>query len=188
MNKYSLAFIDYLLFVVSGLLLLVVLFAAAFNIVIQKNKGNTVSPAEYIIEMEWSDNSKDDVDVWLANPNGVIAYYGDQDIGMMSLDRDDLGVNNDDVAFRKEVMTIRGIVPGTYTLNGVMYAKRDASPQRVKVTVRKLNPYIEVYQGEFTFEVTKQEHTFLNFTLDEDGNVVTQDNDQVSLYERMALE
>ena len=45
------------------------------------------------------------------------------------------------------------------------------SPLEVKVTVYKVNPYSEVWQGTKTFTRKGHEETFVRFTMDKNGGV-----------------
>ena len=101
----------------------------------------------------------------------------------------DLGKRNDTimvngvekiVKINREVVTIRGIVPGEYIVNVHYYSdysehanvtRGPMSPLEVKVTVYKVNPYSEVWQGTKTFTRKGQEETFVRFTMDKDGGV-----------------
>ena len=88
----------------------------------QKPKeGNVIEKAEYIITMEWDDNSMSDIDLWVSDPKGGIVFFGRKSINFLNLDRDDLGGSTDTVdvdgekkiiPINREVVTIRGIIKG----------------------------------------------------------------------------
>jgi hypothetical protein len=107
----------------------------------------------------------------------------------MHLDKDDLGAMNDTVinadgstttiAINREVVTIRGIIKGEYTINGHYYSLRTydkIKPKKPVITVRvelhKVNPYSILWVGEKTFNRRGQEETFLRFRLDQDGKIL----------------
>ena len=97
-------------------------------------KSNVELNAEFIITMKWPKKAEDDVDLWVRDPLGNTAGFKSKDVGLMSLDRDDLGGANDTVIGadgkaikvynNEEHMTIRGIIPGEYIVNVHLYAKK----------------------------------------------------------------
>jgi len=108
----------------------------------------------------------------------------------MHLDKDDLGAMNDTVvnadgstttiAINREVVTIRGIIKGEYTVNGHYYSARNSdkvNPKKPVITVRvelhKVNPYTIAWIGEKTFTHRGQEETFLRFRLDQNGKILS---------------
>lgn len=173
--------------------LLTCLFAVFLSLFVVMNdevaKGNITDPAEFIIEMTWPDNSYSDIDLVVADPLGNIVFYSKKDIGLMTLDRDNLGTNNTartvngivTVAQRREVVTIRGIIPGQYTVNMLVYTKREKDPIQVKFNVTKLNPFKTVSEGTLIASASGEEQTFINFNIDKNGKVLTTDNVRVPL-------
>ena len=87
--------------------------------------GNVNMKAEYIVTVDWKDSLPDDVDIWVQDPNGETVSYLKKDAGWLHLDRDDQGIINDVVTIdgeeiiypiNREVVTLRGIIPGEYIL------------------------------------------------------------------------
>ena len=72
--------------------------------------------------------------MWVRDPLGNAAGFKSKDVGLMSLDRDDLGKANDKVTTsdgktiivrnNEEHLTIRGIIPGEYIINVHLYQKK----------------------------------------------------------------
>ena len=88
--------------------------------------GKVDSKAEFIITMDWPDNHPDDLDLFVQDPVGNVVWYRHREAGFLTLDRDDRGGGNDFIVvngkkipspIREEVVTVRGIVPGEYTVN-----------------------------------------------------------------------
>ena len=88
--------------------------------------GKIDSKAEFIITMDWPDNHPDDLDLFVQDPVGNIAWYRHREAGFLTLDRDDRGGANDFIVvngkkipspIREEIVTMRGIVAGEYTVN-----------------------------------------------------------------------
>lgn len=150
----------------------------------ENSKGNIEDRSEYIIEATWQDGSPHDIDLFVKTPNKSVTWYKKPADGLLTLDRDDQGTNNtskDAIGHevvstsRREVISIRKSIPGTYAVNVFFFAKKDAGPAIVKVTVRKLNPYKEISERTFTMDKARTELTALTFDIDEHGNFVGKD-------------
>jgi hypothetical protein len=173
----------------------VMLFFLAFMLIQPKAKtGDIVTKAEFVITVTWEDNSEDDVDTWLQDPLGNILYFGQRDIGMAHLDRDDLGALHDVVMlqdgrtveypYNQELTTIRGFIEGEWTLNLHMYNKRDPNPTEVMVRIDKLNPTVQtLFLETFVMERRWEEITVARFTMTEQGETIDWNNLPKSLVE-----
>ena len=115
------------------------LFIIAFLLISPITKDKQIEQkAEYIITVTWPKEHWDDVDTWLQDPDGKILSFRAKEIGLMHLDRDDLGRANDSIyvkgvgnvtyPYNREIATIRGIMPGEYVLNVHMYRKTVTIP------------------------------------------------------------
>lgn len=179
MNKQtSVAYIDLLT-------VLFVLFVVVSALLLAVNKsvteGNIVSKSEFIVELSWSSNSNSDIDLFVKNPKGDIAFFSNKDIGMMTLDRDNLGVVNNDIIGptgekisdpnRIEVTSIRAFMEGVHTVNVLAYTLRPVEPTTVKVRVTKLNPYKLIVEKEVTLSKTGEMATIVSFFVSKDGKV-----------------
>ena len=143
--------------------------------------GDIPSKAEYIINVSWPDRNPNDIDTWVQDPGGNLVWFRAREAGLMYLDRDDRGEANDAIIvngqhiispFRQEVVTIRGIVPGEFTVNVHYYDSKDGLPVNVKVSVLKVNPRAEVvFYGELTLARKGDEATAARFTVLPDGTV-----------------
>ena len=144
-------------------------------------KGIIDPKAEYIITIAWADNSPDDVDTWVEDPNGNLIWFRNREAGLVHLDRDDRGQVNDTInvngeeiqnPLNQEVVTIRGVVPGEYVVNVHYYATETEQPLAVTVKVSKVNPALEiVYYGDTMLEKKGDEKTAVRFTIDKSGKV-----------------
>ena len=181
----NVAFTDLLFNIVVGLAFLFLLAFILMN-PIAKEK-DVEEKSDFIIVMTWDDESGDDIDLWVRDPNGHIVSFRNRGIGFMHLDRDDLGLSNDKVqgpdgkiiyVYRnKEVVSLRGYSEGKYTVNVHVYNKKPWKDKKmyrsnIKVELIKLNPYSEVAQAEFIAVGRGQEFTAFHFTLDADGKVI----------------
>ncbi len=142
--------------------------------------GNVNMKAEYIITVDWDDSLEDDVDLWVKDPNGEIVSYLKKDAGLLHLDRDDRGVINDTVIIdnkeviypiNREVVTLRGIIPGEYTVNLYLYEHKSMSPVDVKIIIEKVNPSLKlVFVNDAVMKTKDTELTITKFRLDSEGN------------------
>ena len=101
-------------------------FLALLAVSPDSKEGKIDSKAEFIITMDWPDNHPDDLDLFVQDPAGNIAWYRHREAGFLTLDRDDRGGANDFIVvngqkipspIREEIVTVRGIVAGEYTVN-----------------------------------------------------------------------
>jgi len=155
--------------------------------------GKIDSKAEFIITMDWPDNHPDDIDLFVQDPAGNIAWYRHREAGFLTLDRDDRGGANDSIVvngktipspIREEIVTVRGIVPGEYTVNVSHFQAKTGEPVPVNVKVQKLNPTAQViFDNKLTLDHTGEEKTALRFWLNAEGKVIDVQQRQKSLLE-----
>lgn len=131
---------------------------------------------KYAIVLQWSEQSHDDVDLYVRDPRGHVVYFGARELGEMHLEHDDQGNwKTAPVAptrKHEERVIIRGTFPGEYIVNVHMYNKRDATPTLVSVrlvTLKGLDD--EAAQREIELAVNGAEATAFRFTLLENGTV-----------------
>lgn len=143
-------------------LLAIVIVLAAF-MSISNNKEGIKPKVDYILTTEWDASLKHDVDIWIKNPAGEILFFRHKQAGFMTLERDDLGIDNaikidgneyKGISAHEEIVSFRGVLPGEYIINVHLYAGRkavdgntvsigetvDEFPVRVKLV--RLNPTI----------------------------------------------
>jgi len=150
--------------------------------------------AEYIIEITWSKDADCDVDLWIADPTKSTISYQRKDQSLMNLERDDMGFVNDvyDILndtfksnFNGEIGTLRGFIPGEYSISVHLYSCRvqtvpmavgDALNLPVNIKITKLNPsVIIVKEKTVQFSRIYEEVPVINFTLDAEGKPVNWD-------------
>jgi len=157
--------------------------------------GDIPSKAEYIITVGWPDRNPNDIDTWVQDPGGNLVWFRAREAGLMYLDRDDRGDANDAILidgqrivspFRQEVVTVRGIVPGEFTVNVQYYQSRDGQPVDVNVSIIKVNPRAEVvFYGQLKLARQGDEATAARFTIQPDGKVVNVNTLPKSLVQRL---
>ena len=123
----------------------------------------------------------------------TLGFKGDQDsdaVGFRSpirqgiaLERDDLGHRSDKILkkgkfvneiipINREVINFRRVPEEEITVNAMYYFSQDPNVHvPVKVQVYALNPFSMIYEGEHTMTKRGQEHTFVRFTMTEEGDV-----------------
>lgn len=158
------------------------LFLVAIMFMNPEAKTGIIDPkAEYILTITWEDNSPDDVDVWVEDPEGQVVWFRTPEAGLLHLDRDDRGLVNDTITINgeevqnplnQEVVTLRGVVQGEYIVNLHYYASETGRPVDVNVRLAKVNPKLKiVYYGTVNMEKRGEEKTAVRFTVGRDGNI-----------------
>jgi hypothetical protein len=168
-------------------------FIALLAIAPDAKDGKIDSKAEFIVTMDWPDKHPDDLDLFVQDPAGNIAWYRHREAGFMVLERDDRGGANDFILvngkkisspIREEIVTIRGIVPGEYTVNVSHFQATTGAAVPVTVKVQKLNPSAQVvFDNAVMVDHTGDEKTAVRFTLDDNGKVVDVNSRWKSLME-----
>ena len=157
--------------------------------------GDIPAKAEYIITVSWPDMNPDDLDTWVQDPAGNLVWFRAREGGLMHLDRDDRGMTNDAIVvngreivnpLNQEVVTIRGIAPGEYTVNVHYYDSKDGKPVEATVSIVKVNPRAEVvYYGSVQLARKGDEATAARFTVLPDGSITNLNTLPKSLVQRM---
>jgi len=147
----------------------------------EDDAGKVDIEAEYVITVTWEDGSEDDVDTWVEDPSGKVAFYKKRETDILHLDRDDRGMLNDKITLdgkeidnplNQEVLALRGFMPGEYIVNLHYYETETFKPVSVAVKVARVNPVYEIaYYGTTTLEEKGAEKTAVRFTIFPDGSV-----------------
>lgn len=147
----------------------------------QLQDANLRTEGVYAVVAEWPDTSPNDVDLYIRDPAGNIAFFSSRDVGLMHLEHDDQGAISDQVQTilgqvkiekNEERVVIRGIIPGEYTVNVHMYSKKDDAPTPVKIRlVRLKGGNADVIRKERTLARGGDEQTAFRFTLGLDESV-----------------
>lgn len=196
------AYIDLLINLLTGTVVLFILTTLLIAPITQKNEGIKKN-ADYIVSMEWPENIDCDIDMWVRDPQNNIVSYKMPESGLMYYERDDMGQRRSifDVAGRqtvidpdnKEYVTFRGTFPGEYVINVHVYSCKDPSGEKglpinttvnvpVDVELTKINPdLVTVRKVRVTMTQVWQEKTAIRFVVNEDKNVVRLMTDFVSV-------
>jgi len=157
--------------------------------------GDVPAKAEFIVTVSWPDYDPNDIDTWVQDPAGNLVWFRAREAGLMHLDRDDRGLTNDVIVvngkqvvnpLNQEVVTIRGIAPGEFTVNAHYYESKDGLPVEVTVSVIKVNPRAEVvFYGNVTLARKGDEATAVRFTVLPDGAVTNVNTLPKTLVQRL---
>jgi len=158
------------------------LFLVAIMFMNPEAKTGIIDPkAEYIITITWEDNSPDDIDTWVEDPDGAVIWFRNPEAGLLHLDRDDRGMVNDTIIvngeellnpLNQEVVTLRGVVKGEYVVNVHYYATETERPANINVRLVKVNPVLEViYYGTVNLEEKGDEKTAVRFKIGRNGEI-----------------
>jgi len=157
-------------------------FLALLAISPDAKEGKIDSKAEFIITLDWPDNHPDDLDLFVQDPAGNIAWYRHREAGFLTLDRDDRGGANDFIVvngrkiaspIREEIVSVRGILPGEYTVNVSHFQATTGQPVAATVKVQKLNPTAQViFDDKVMLDHTGDEKTAVRFRIDTEGKVI----------------
>jgi len=202
--KSTIGFTDLLFNILVGFAFL---FIIAFLLIKpEAKKEDFERKAEFVVVLEWDHDQPDDIDLYVNDPTNSTVHFRLPITNFMYLDKDDLGFANDivknvdgtitKVNINREVVTIRGIIPGEYIINAHYYSARKWAGQTlttnigdggvyetptgkstgknltVKIELHKVDPYKIWWIGEKTFTHRGQEETFVRFTIDPDGKQV----------------
>ena len=183
--KSTIGFIDLLFNIVVGFAFL---FIVAFILIKPESKKKDFERrAEYIVVLEWDKGVPDDLDLYVRDPLGGLVSFRYPRVNFSHLDKDDLGSRNDSVIMsdgtlktipiNREVVTIRGIIPGEWIINAHYYSSYNLirtknNALNVKVELHKVNPYSILGIWEKKYYRKGQEETFVRFTIDTEGKMV----------------
>lgn len=143
-------------------------------------KADVKALTQYMVVATWDPESEDDIDLYVQNPQGVTVCYYALSGGLMYLDDDDLGTTKDIVVIdgietliksNHEVIYIKSIIPGEYTINVHAYTKKTANPTTITIEFYGFEPYRLIEKKTITLEIRGQEETIVRVTFDKEGNI-----------------
>lgn len=181
-ERYSsnLAFNDILFNALLGFVTLFILVLVLINPITKQ--GDIPAYAEIMIILEWDGEVSDDIDIWVKGPGMKSPLsFQNKTSGFMHLDRDDLGATSDiivvggratTIKINREVVNMRGIMPGDYFINVHVYAKLSGSePTLFTVSLVDINPYKEEIHVQHYATKSGELFKIPAFTVDKEGNI-----------------
>ena len=175
----NLAFNDLLFNVLIGFVMLFVIAFLLINPIAKK--ADIPVKAEFVIVLEWDDESHTDLDLWVQLNKKTPVGFSNRENTPLHLDRDDLGTTNDKIVIdgqtvtvktNRETTTIRGIIPGDYYVAVHAYSKKEATVSYT-VTVLKVNPFRQLYSLKGEILVNRSIHRLPAFTVEPSGRVTS---------------
>ena len=185
----NLAFVDFLFILLLAFISMLILALLLINPVTKKSEVER--KAEYIIVLEWDNDSQDDVDLWVRNPLKKHVSFKNKVEGLMHLDKDDLGRINDTlvlpdgtrqvILLNREVVSLRGWHEGEYVINVHMFNKRTTIPTNITVQMIKINPYKILFEEKVVMLKRGEEMTIRRITLGRLGDIIDTNKDPASI-------
>lgn len=198
-NHYSNTFTDLLFNILVGIVFLFILALLLINPIA---KDATVKKdAEWIIEMTWPKENDCDMDLWVSDPEENVVSFKNKSIGLMHIERDDLGrstdlfVSKDGLEYftdeNREIWTLRGQMDGEFVVNVHAYScKMVINDTRTKhfemgeqievpVTIRliRINPTYMIFKTVVkNMESVWEEKTFMVIEIKEKTAQFLNDN------------
>lgn len=159
------------------LLTFVCLFFLSFLLVnnpSEDKSSDTDSDANFIITMTWEEDC--DIDLWLKLPTGEKVYYGRRESGPVHLDIDVVATKSYTdregrttfVRPNQEILTIRGVLEGDYSLSAHYFGGRD--PGRdvvVTFVIQDIERRRIAFAGTVTLNGAGHEVSALSFNIQE---------------------
>jgi hypothetical protein len=138
-----------------------------------QTNGAINPPGNVIVDAQWPDSWRTDVDLWVQAPGDIPVGYSNKGGLIMNLLRDDLGTN-DPTPLRYENQYSRGVPPGEYTVNLHLFRNLEGRyPVPVQITVRcstEKSPR-NIVNTKVQMNREGEEITALRFRLDEQCNL-----------------
>lgn len=164
-----------------GFIMLFIIALIMMNPITKRN--DIPSKNEFMIVLDWNEESLDDVDLWVQKDNDSAVGFSNRNAGFLNLDRDDLGGSNDSTMIdgkwvinklNRETINLRGVAAGTYYVMAYMYNRRDQDhsiPQVITITVIDINPYKEIYSIKYELRNSGDLARAPAFTINAQGEV-----------------
>ena len=192
-NSFLIPFFDIilnLLLALSFILLLAILIINPTTI----KEGDIIKKAEYMIIMDWDRKTDSDIDLWVMDPDGLISYFSNKDIGGLHLERDDLGNSDDSIKKdgelvpnpeNQEVVVFRQMKKGIYHVNVHFYGDRrpqaNRPPVPVTITLIELNPKFKIVKKSIiTLEKPKDAREV--FSMNSNGEQINKIYDYATMF------
>lgn len=178
-TKFDISFLDFLFNLLTVFVIIAII--AVIHMNPPTKKSDAPKKAEFLITVEWTEGSDNDIDVWLKTEGkGEPLYFRQKQKSPFFLDRDDTGQNIDTyetstgdvrkIEINREVITARGYPEdGDYYVNLHLYNKRSPSiDDEVKITIVRLNPYSILYKRKIDLKIPWEEKDLVSFRIDDE--------------------
>lgn len=172
-----LAFLDLVFNLLLGITLMFVISFIMINPPAQT--GQIDPPISLIVEMEWSEKSLVDIDLWARGKDGDWVGFKRKDGRYFVLERDDRGTSNDVITINGETRIIQRnyeairftlLPPGEYVIN-VHYFSSKGPAEEIEVNLTRLSPYDHLFTGSVILK-PHQQITVVSFVVNEYQQIV----------------
>jgi hypothetical protein len=139
----------------------------------------------YAVVVTWP-KTKNDVDLYVRDPQGGISYFGKAQVDQMQLEHDDLGRGRTSYAGSKENQertVVRTATPGQWIANVSLFARHQGStpiPVAVKLWDLRHEDRV-VYAKTVQLQNTGDERTAFRFMINQGGDVTAISHSPLSL-------
>lgn len=190
--KFDISFIDFLFQLLLAFVVIAII--AVIHMNPPTKKSDAPKKAEFIITVEWTKKSDNDVDVWLLSEHekkSIPLHFRKKQMAPFFLDRDDTGRTIDSyknadgsiqvVDINREVITARGWPQdGEYFINLHMYNKRVSTIEDVvTLSIVQLNPYRLIYERNVKLNNAWEEKDIVSFRILDKEIIEVQDDHRV---------
>ena len=178
-TKFDISFLDFLFNLLTVFVIIAII--AVIHMNPPTKKSDAQKKAEFLITVEWTKESNNDIDVWLkSDKRDAPLHFRNKQSAPFFLDRDDTGQNIDTyqtsdgtvkkIEINREVITARGYPEsGDYYINLHLYNKRVLTMNdEVEITIVKLNPYAILYKRKINLSTPWEEKDLVSFRIDDD--------------------
>jgi len=191
--KTGFGFIDLLFNLLVGFTFMFILAFILINPVAKK--ANIDPKAEYLIVMTWDDQSKFDIDLWVQDNTNNIVSFRLKDKALITLDRDDMGQNNDTYQdtegklqtryLNREVVAIRSDDKRTYFVSVHWFSKGTTdrvTPVDVTVEVIRVNPFSTLKTRQVRLDQLGDERGVFKIEVEDSKRANVTDSDVQIIY------
>jgi len=138
----------------------------------KKQEESVQNDNNILITMRWQEDC--DVDLWIQLPDGRRIWYSNRDEPPAHLDVDvttwrkyNQQTGEYTIKDNEEVVTIRGVLEGEYTVNAHLYNTRNCrGPVETTIMVQDVRNRTVIYAGTKKVSVMEREVNFVKFTVD----------------------
>ena len=172
---------------------IVVLLLPQINPPKQDGRMYILEPGNLVVEIFCDDNYDIDVDLWVKAPKDKIVGYSTKSGKMFDLLRDDLGFTNDETGRNYEIALTRGVIPGEYIINVMLYNSKfnkGKLPIDVIVVVslkkNRKQSLKKLLKTVVRLRIDKEEVTAFSFRLNNKLNIIK--NSVSNIYKPLAID
>ena len=160
-NNWQIGFLDLLFNLVIILLLMVHP---------PQKQANAKPVADFTLYVVWDVGRNTDVDVYVRGPDGKVVWYVSDDVGYMSVDRDDLGNVRDSGPLNQEIVGFRAPPDGSYYVSVHTYRENAQGPGTVALELDDRHGK-NLWGGHLPIPALRQEAPVIEFVF-KDGAFV----------------